>query len=97
MDAHGREVVLEHHSQALAAKDDDGDFRSRQAAARLAAENWDAPIVVTTTVQLFESLFSNATSRLRKVHRMAGSVIVLDEAQTLPPRLRDPITDAIRS
>ncbi|MDE2823349.1 MAG: CRISPR-associated helicase Cas3' [Chloroflexota bacterium] len=95
-DAHGREVVLEHYSQALAAEDDDGDFRRQQAAARLAAENWDAPIVVTTTVQLFESLFSNATSRLRKAHRMAGSVIVLDEAQTLPPRLLDPITDAIR-
>lgn len=95
-DAHGREVVLEHHSQALAAEDDDGDFHRRQAAARLAAENWDAPIVVTTTVQLFESLFSNATSRLRKAHRMAGSVILLDEAQTLPPRLLDPITDAIR-
>ena len=95
-DAQGREVVLEHHSQALAAEDDDGDFHRRQAAARLAAENWDAPIVVTTTVQLFESLFSNATSRLRKAHRMAGSVILLDEAQTLPPRLLDPITDAIR-
>lgn len=95
-DAHGREVVLEHHSQALAADDDDGDFHRRQATVRLAAENWDVPIVVTTTVQLFESLFSNTTSRLRKAHRMAGSVIVLDEAQTLPPRLLEPITDAIR-
>ena len=95
-DEQGREAVLEHHSQALAAEDDEGDFRRRQTARRIAAENWDVPIVVTTTVQLFESLFSNATSRLRKAHRMAGSVIVIDEAQTLPPRLLEPITDAIR-
>ena len=97
-DAQGRDVVLEHHSQAMAQADVDtaGDFRPARNRARLAAENWDAPIVVTTTVQLFESLFSNSTSRIRKAHRLAGSVIVLDEAQTLPPRLLDPITDAIR-
>lgn len=95
-DPEGRQVVLEHHSQALAGEDDVGDSHRRHASARLAAENWDAPIVVTTTVQLFESLFSNQTSRLRKAHRLAGSVIVLDEAQTLPPRLLDPITDVIR-
>lgn len=97
-DAHGSDLVLEHHSQATASADTDaqGDFHPAENRARLAAENWDAPIIVTTTVQLFESLFSNATSRIRKAHRLAGSVIVLDEAQTLPPRLLDPITDAIR-
>ncbi len=97
-DAHGRDIVLEHHSQATvwAEVDTEGDFHPAQNRARLAAENWDAPIIVTTTVQLFESLFSNATSRIRKAHRLAGSVIILDEAQTLPVRLLDSITDAIR-
>ena len=97
-DSQGRDVVLEHHSQAMASAETNtnGDFHPTRNRARLAAENWDAPIIVTTTVQLFESLFSNAPSRIRKVHRLTGSVIILDEAQTLALRLLDPITDAIR-
>lgn len=89
-------AVLEHHSEATAHDSDSGDFSKAAMWARLAAENWDAPVVVTTTVQLFESLFSNAPGRTRKIHRLANSVIILDEAQALPPHLLAPVLDAIQ-
>ena len=82
--------LLEHHSNLE--PDDPGRQTERS---RLAAENFDAPLVVTTNVQLFESLFSSRTSRCRKLHRLAGSVIVLDEAQTLPPNLLAPTLAAL--
>ena len=90
----GRDAVLEHHSQADGGKDDQGGARE-STRSRLACENWDAPLVVTTNVQLFESLFAARTSRCRKLHRLAGSVIVLDEAQLLPPDFLQPILDAL--
>ena len=84
----GDDAVLEHHSNLM-------DDRTTQRAS-LAAENWDAPIVVTTAVQFFESLFAYKSSRCRKLHNIAGSVVILDEAQLLPAALLLPITDAIR-
>lgn len=89
-------VVLEHHSAVAVSDPANGDFSPSQVWARLASENWDASIVVTTTVQLFESLFANRTGDVRKLHRLARSVIILDEAQSLPPPLLDPILSALR-
>ena len=94
-DPRGNPLVLEHHSAAEMG-DDEEDFRPDRVWARLAAENWDAPVIGTTTVQLFESLFSNKVSKCRKVHRLAKSIIVLDEAQALPSHLLRPILDVLR-
>ena len=68
--------LIEHHS-SLSPEDETTQ-------SRLAAENWDAPIVITTAVQFYESLHASKTSRCRKLHRIANSVVILDEAQTLP-------------
>ena len=88
----GDDVILEHHS---AIDEEKVKMRSSREKVRLAMEDWAAPIVVTTTVQLFESLFSARPSRCRKLHNIAGSVLVLDEAQTLPRHLLIPILRAI--
>lgn len=88
-DSLGAANVLEHHSsfdweQHRQVEDPDDETGSVFTKLKLAAENWDIPIVATTNVQFFESLFANRTSRCRKVHNLAKSVIVLDEAQMLP-------------
>ena len=82
-----QESVLEHHSSL------DPDKETPRS--RVATENWDAPVIVTTTVQLLESLLANRTSRCRKLHRLAGSVIVLDEAQALRIGALAPAVDAL--
>ncbi|MBF6590820.1 MAG: CRISPR-associated endonuclease Cas3'', partial [Ktedonobacterales bacterium] len=87
-------AVLEHHS-GLSPKDPDNPVPS-ELWGRLAAENWDAPLVVTTTVQLFESLMACSPSACRKLHHVAGSTIILDEAQMLPTHLLAPLLDVLR-
>lgn len=80
--------VIEHHSSLDPDKE---DHKSR-----LAAENWDAPIVVTTNVQFFESLFAARSSRCRKLHNIANSIVILDEAQLMPPEFLDPILNVMK-
>lgn len=88
-DSLGEDLVVEHHSNY--------DFGTDSTTSRLATENWDAPLVVTTNVQLFESLFASRTSRCRKLHNIARSVIILDEAQAMPVRLLAPTLRCIET
>ena len=85
------EAVIEHHSNL-----DVSDETKDNARSRLASENWDAPVIVTTSVQFFESLFTSRTSRCRKLHNIVNSVVVLDEAQLLPPEFLNPILHVLR-
>lgn len=82
------ESVIEHHSNL--------DPEQESAKSRLATENWDAPLIVTTNVQLFESLFGAKSSVCRKLHNLVNSVVILDEAQLLPPEYLAPVLQSIR-
>lgn len=87
----GEEWVLEHHSSYneadINSRDEAESCSSIQERNKLACENWDYPIIVTTTVQFFESLFSNRPSRCRKIHNIADAVVIFDEVQTLPKEI----------
>lgn len=85
----GENNVVEHHS----ALDEENITESNQ----LACENWDAPIIVTTNVQLLESMFSNRPSACRKLHSICNSVIIFDETQSLPLSFLQPIVDSMKS
>ena len=108
----GHEAILEHHSGSLTklrttvstqgdeqfvpanANDEEDDYQ--RSGFRPETENWDAPLIVTTSVRFFESLFSNLPRDLRRVHNIARSIVILDEVQTLPRRLIGPLLDMMR-
>lgn len=99
----GEENVLEHHSnfdwkrsEKKDTEDADDETKDVMDKLKLASENWDIPIVVTTNVQFFESLFANRSSRCRKLHNIAKSVIIFDEAQMLPREYLDPCMLAVK-
>lgn len=94
----GPEYVLEHHSLAdpYRSRERGGsDSDTESLRARELTENWDAPIVVTTSVQLLESLFAHRPRSCRKLHRLAESIVLLDEVQTLPSELAPPTLGAL--
>jgi CRISPR-associated helicase Cas3/CRISPR-associated endonuclease Cas3-HD len=90
-------AVIEHHSIYEHERKSTDDSPTQHISIRLATENWDATIVVTTAVQFYDSLFANKPSKCRKLHRIARSVIILDEAQTLPVGLLAPCLSALRA
>ncbi len=90
----GAENVLENHSQ-IKIPDDEEEETPEAYRKRLACENWDAPVVVTTAVQFFESLYAAKTSKCRKLHHIANSVVIFDEAQTIPVPFLMPCVSAI--
>jgi CRISPR-associated endonuclease/helicase Cas3 len=82
------ELFIEHHTALDPKKETERN--------RLATENWAAPLIVTTAVQFFESLFSNRTSKCRKLHNITRSVVIIDEVQTLPSELLVPIIEVLQ-
>jgi CRISPR-associated endonuclease/helicase Cas3 len=91
----GEELVLEHHSGIL----DESEVSEEQGNSpkRLACENWDYPVIITTSVQFFETLFSNRPFKCRKLHNIAESVVVFDEIQTLPKTISEPTVTMLKN
>ena len=92
----GEETILEHHSEVVVEQQTEDDKSGEQMSRlKFLTENWDAPIILTTNVQFFESLFASKPAKCRKVHSIANSVIVMDEVQALPEGFLSPILSAI--
>ena len=91
----GDDQVLEHHSNLAVDETDVSDETALRK--KLATENWDFPIIVTTNVQLLESMYASHPSACRKLHNIANSVLLFDEVQTLPGERLQPIVDALRT
>ena len=91
----GKENVLAHYSAVDYQLAEREEMTPEQYRKLLASENWDAPVIITTAVQFFESLYSNRSSRCRKLHNIANSVVIFDEAQTLPNDYLLPCLSAI--
>ena len=92
----GEENILEHHSEVVVEQQGEGDSGDEQMSRlKFLTENWDAPIILTTNVQFFESLFASKPAKCRKVHSIANSIIVMDEVQALPEGFLSPILSAI--
>ena len=99
----GDDAVLEHHcnytpseSSSTRSENETTQEATESIRYRLGTQNWDAPVIATTAVQFFESLFANRPSRCRKLHNMAQSVVIIDEAQSLPVHLLAPTLRALR-
>ncbi len=89
----GKDVVAELHSAVEPPVDVSEEEKDRL---ELVSENWDAPVIITTSVQFIESLFAASTARCRKLHRIARSVVIFDEVQTLPSHLLAPTFNVLR-
>jgi len=99
LDPDNRGIVIEHHS-AVSVREDPDETRPaspfEKHPAEYAVENWDAPVIVTTSVQFIETLFASRTSRCRKLHNIARAVVIFDEVQTLPSHLLNPLLNVFR-
>ncbi len=84
----GEDAVLEHHCNFIP---DEADWKTR-----LASENWDAPVIVTTNVQFFNSFYANKTSKCRKLHNVSESVVIFDEVQAIPVERLHPCLEVIK-
>lgn len=97
----GEDLVLEHHSayneNEIENKDDENESDVLKKQKRLACENWDYPVIVTTTVQFFESLFSNKPSKCRKIHNIAEAVVIFDEVQAFPKEILMPTLSMLKN
>lgn len=90
----GEQNVLAHYSGSLLSSEDQDDYHEKH---KLSIENWDAPVIVTTNVQFFESFYSNKVSKCRKLHNVSNSVVIFDEVQMIPLNYLKPCVKAIQS